>query len=211
MLLEDLLIEVQTKLSMASGLDVQTYGQPRIVSAIQSCFDTFFDKVFWDQYLTYEDFTLDGTTGIVTADLTTKIKRFVDIMYVWPQSYRSPLAKLKKDTNPAITRTPVYAPYNNAAKRFKVYPITTTGVITVAYRTKPARFTFGDDIDIDEELAIAGACVEYLSMEATNPVGMNRFEQAYNKRLEHLLYLEKNPEKSLYADTTPGIMDWRDS
>ena len=74
--LSTLIDRVADRLSMVAGTGVQTYAEDRIAEMIQHKFDVLFDEIWWPQFLTWETLTLDGTLGVVTIDLTEKVKRF---------------------------------------------------------------------------------------------------------------------------------------
>jgi hypothetical protein len=71
-----LITRVQEILSLSGGLGVQTYAQPKIVQYIQMGYTSLSEMRFWDDYTELETYTLDGTTGKVTTDLTNIIKSF---------------------------------------------------------------------------------------------------------------------------------------
>ena len=79
---------------MVAGTGVQVYAEDRIAEMIQHKFDVLFDEVFWPQFMSWEELTLDGTLGIVTTDMTSKIKRFDDIRVIFAENSNTPLTKL---------------------------------------------------------------------------------------------------------------------
>ena len=84
--LTELVTRTADRLSMVAGTGVQTYAEDRIAEMIQHKFDVLFEEAFWPQFLTWATFTLDGTLGIVTTDLTSLLKRYEDIRVVFPES-----------------------------------------------------------------------------------------------------------------------------
>ena len=79
---------------MVAGTGVQVYAEDRIAEMIQHKFDVLFDEVFWPQFLTWATWTLDGTLGVVTTDLTDLVKRFEDVRVVFPENSNTALTCL---------------------------------------------------------------------------------------------------------------------
>ena len=79
---------------MVAGTGVQTNSEDRIAAMIQHKFDVLFEERLWPQYFGRATWTLDGTLGVVTADLTSVVKRFEDIRVIFPTNSNRPLTKL---------------------------------------------------------------------------------------------------------------------
>ena len=104
---------VLTRLSMYSGLDSQTYAQPPIELIVRDTFENCFNRYWWPEYMTYgEIMTLTGTTGIVTTDLTAKIRRFSDIHSVYHDNANRPLPSTPLNTNLGEIRQRSIQPVN---------------------------------------------------------------------------------------------------
>ena len=101
--LTELITRTADRLSMVAGTGVQTYAEDRIAEMIQHKFDVLFSEVFWPQFLTWNEYTLDGTLGVVTADLTDTLKRFEDIRVIFVSSTNTPLTKLAASTTNPFT------------------------------------------------------------------------------------------------------------
>ena len=86
---------------MVAGTGVQVYAEDRIAEMIQHKFDVLFDEVFWPQFCTWYEWTLDATLGVVTTDLTDILKRYEDIQVIFPENSNTALTKLSNlTTNP---------------------------------------------------------------------------------------------------------------
>jgi predicted nuclease of predicted toxin-antitoxin system len=193
--LSQLIVRTADRLSMVAGTGVQTYAEDRIAEMIQHKFDVLFDEVFWPQFLTWGTFTLDGTIGIITTDLTTLLKRYEDIRVIFPDASTTPLTKMSPlTTNPYTLsgNTPVHyeslgsTDINKTSRVFQIWPKSATGNIIVQYRTKPDTFISTDNIDFDDQALILGAVFDYLEDDGTNPNATQKFQLLFEARIKQL-------------------------
>lgn len=182
-----LIDKVLIRLSAASGIDAQTYAEERVMMAIQHKFDALFDDMWWPQFLeTDELMTLTGTTGVVTINLSTKIKKFGDIRNIWLSGQTAPLPVMNEFINPATVKSACYTSVKNMTKVFKIVPETTTGNIRVAYATRPDTFIEGSEVDMDEQCMILGTCYDILEDEGSNPANADKFKSMFDARYRQL-------------------------
>jgi hypothetical protein len=179
------------RLSQVAGSSVQLYSEDRIAEMVQHKFDVLFDEAFWGQFVTFgESMTLDGSTGVVTTDLSSKIKRFDDIRVIFPDDSNTPLSALPEATlNPdTITGTTpaFYSPSTSALKVFKIWPLASTGSIQVTYRTKPDAFVDSDVVDFDDQALILGAAFDYAEDDGTNPAATDKLQNMFESRVKQL-------------------------
>ena len=191
-----------TRLSQVAGASVQLYSEDRIAEMIQHKFDVLFDEAFWGQFVTFgESMTLDGSTGVVTTDISYKIKRFDDIRVIFPDDSNTPITKLPEATlNPdTITGTTpaFYSPSTSSAKVFKIWPVASTGSIQVTYRTKPTAFVSADVVDFDEQALILGAAFDYAEDDGTNPAATDKLQNMFESRVKQLRNLRNDSPISL--------------
>lgn len=207
-----LITRVQSLLSLAGGLGVQTYAQPKIVEFIQMGYTTLCNKRFWNDYTTTGSFTLDGTTGRVTADLTNVIKSFKDIQYVWYEDYATPLPKAPNNRYGAMIRQLCFGNSGIASCPFVIYPITNIGNVYVRYRTRAnTPFTELDEVPMDEELIVRWAAMMYLTFDNANQAAIQLVTKMYGDHLAELERLEENHAKSLFSVTNQAVTDWHDA
>ncbi|MAG26316.1 hypothetical protein CMI47_12270 [Candidatus Pacearchaeota archaeon] len=180
---------------MVAGTGVQVYAEDRIAEMIQHKFDVLFDEVFWPQFFSWSQWTLDATLGVVTTDLTDLIKRFEDIAVVFPENSNTALTKISKlTTNPfeLAGTTPIHyealgPTFDNKTTRvFRVWPLASTGDIVVGYRTRPATFTSTVEVDFDDQALILGAVFDYLEDDGTNPNATQKFQLLFEARVKQL-------------------------
>jgi len=177
---------VLQRLALVEGLDAQIYAEPRIQLAVQHKFDLLFREYWIPEYTTWqEQFDLDGVNGVVTADLSTRIKDFRDIHSVfWEGSHKPmPIAPLStRDSD--VTYPSLRQLGTNTTKWFKVLPTNTSGKVHVSYRTKPPDFQDdGDQIHMDQQLLLLGSCWDVLEDDGTNPGASDKFRVLFQDAL----------------------------
>ena len=181
----DITTNVEKLLRMEAGMSVQQYSEDIIGKHLQDSFNRLFN-LYWlpDYYNAGEDFTLDGTTGKVTADLTTKIKRWRDVRFIWMKPYIQLLAVKPPQLAPSmlVGLVPMWQPISGD-KIFSIFPVTTVGTITVAYRTKPDDFTSNDTVPEDiASIMEAEAAYVYVSDDSANEIAIKRLGQLTESR-----------------------------
>jgi hypothetical protein len=190
--LSQLITRVQERISQAAGSGIQIYAEDRVAEMIWHKFETIFDTRFWPDYSTWETMTLDGTLGVVTTDLTDKIKRFEDIGIIYPEDSDTPLTRVTpfsmNPNNIGGTSARVYESYmaTDTSKVFRVWPRASTGNLEVFYRTKPDQFVAEDEILFDEQALILGAAWDYLEDDGTNPNASSKMERLYLDRVDQI-------------------------
>ena len=191
---------------MVAGPGVQTYAEDRIAEMIQHKFDVLFDQAFWPQFCNWSTFTLDGTLGIVTTDLTNLLARFDDIQVIYRSGGATAIPKLSVLTfNPFNLTGTVPLAYdsigasdtNRVSRRFNMWPKTATGDIVMRYRTKPDTFIPSDDIDFDDQALILGAVYDYLEDDGTNSNATQKFQNLFESRVSQLIDLHNSAPISL--------------
>ncbi len=193
--LTQLIDRIADRLSMVAGTGVQTYAEDRIAEMIQHKFDVLFEERFWPQFSNWATWTLDGTLGVPTADLTDIVKRFEDIGVIFPTNSNRALSKMKWLTLNPLTlsgSTPINyqaIPTVNPIKTqkvFHVWPKTSTGTLEAYYRTRPDTYTATDEVDFDDQALILGATFDYLEDDGTNPNATQKFRLLFEARVKQL-------------------------
>ncbi len=168
-----LVVRVEKRLRLVAGVSAQLYAEDTILHSIQTSFDRLFKIRWWPMYSTYSTWTLDGTTGKVTTDLTTLVKEFTDLRRIWYDVDSSPLMRFPSDLRPEnVTGTTAryWEPLKQEIDRvFRIIPILTTGDVHAHYRTKPDDFLITDTIFLDPLLLELAASYEYTVTDGANP------------------------------------------
>lgn len=186
---DDMIQEVITRLSMYAGTSAQTYAEDRIGAMIQHKFDVLFDEEWWPQFCAWAEYTLDGSTGVVTADLSSVVKEWKDIRVIHAEDKRTPLPLLPHSINPYTLSgtTPMYVEfYDSATKIFRIWPLAATGDVQLHRRTKPTDFADDDDVNFDSEALILGACWDYSEDDGANPGAIEKFKNMFEARVRQL-------------------------
>lgn len=199
------------RVQLATGPDVQVYAEEPIKEIIQHKFDVLFDDVWWPQFFNPgEEFTLDGSTGKVTEDISTKIKRYQDIKHVWYSTYPTPIGRISGRINTSIITSWTFGPSSD--KVFKLYPANTTGTVVVAYRTKPNDFDDETDvIDMDEHLIVLGSAYDYINGLGYNTSAEQKLLTMFNERYDQVKKQVEQVETSIDPQYGVSISGWQDA
>lgn len=210
-----LIEDTEKLLSMAAGIDVQIHVEDRLSLILQQNFTMLFDEFFWDDYTSYDTFTLDGTTGKITGTVAGKIIRFVDIHSVYYEKENVPLPRVRISENPTLIRRRSFGPYNleKPTHVFKVFPVDTSGDIHVWFRTLPIWNDLdpdADDIAMDATLLTVAAAYSFLVDDGTNQNAEAKLKAMYDKRFVQLRRLEAQHGVLKASQTDAGSypMDW---
>lgn len=191
-----LIARIEARMALAAGIDVQTVDEPRLMEMLRHKYNVVFDANWWYDYLTLEEFTTNGTTGVITGTVADKIRRFADIHSVFSNRDPNPLPLLTLGANPLLRNRSALAPFtSDATKMFKVYPIDTAATIQVWYRTRmpDEDWEEGDDdveVNMDDELLIAGTVADYIFDDGSNPEAADKYLKMYQDRLDQLQKLQ---------------------
>lgn len=211
MTFRDAIDAVLTRLRMETSFATQLYSEEAIGMGIQHKFDTLFDEYWMPQFMTYqEQYTLDGTTGRVIGNLSTKLKRFEDIRHVHNMYSVYPLPRAPDNVRAQDISIPCVQPDSDPTKVFRVLPINSTGDIWLTYRTKPDDFANDDDvINMDKQLIILGTCYDMLEDDSTNPGAADKFKAMFDARVKQYQRMQFNiPQTSSPMETFP-LNRWR--
>ncbi len=191
-LFEDLIQQTIRRIGQVTGTSVQIYAEDLIGDMIQHKFDVMFEEVWWNQFMNWLDATLDGTTGVVTVDvsgLPNPLVRFEDIHSIFYEDSDRPLPRFPDFTNPdnVTGTTPQYIEaVSNAQKVFRILPLTATKPIKIHYRSLPTQFVVGDTVNFDSQALILGSAYDYLEDDSTNPGATEKMSNMFESRIRQL-------------------------
>lgn len=149
--LQEICNNVITEIGLVSGSAVQTYTEPQAVLAVNRMFDYMVGKQQWDHLTTWDRFTLDGVTGVVTGSFEG-VRDANDIKQVRPLRLRTTISRaigtqfLDAEGNDPVYWSPIAWNASNAAKLIKFWPINATGTVDVLSLKRPAVFEGPNDI-----------------------------------------------------------------
>lgn len=185
--LGDIILDVETNLSMMGGIDVQTYAQPRIVLAINQSFVQLFQKRFWKRHRTYVNRTLDPLTGFPVTPLENV--QYEDIQHIWADKAPRPLVEVPSGVNPNAISVRGYLPHPTQVLR--VVPLGRVKNIDIVYRSRPAtRFTETEQVPFDDIALCYNACALLTVSDGANMALAKKFETMLADRVNQLEKME---------------------
>lgn len=186
--IQELVERIETRLFLASGLDVQTHAEDQIIEMVRSQYNFLFDDHFDIDHTYVMQQTLDGTTGQVTGDLSADILRFQDINCVlWDQD-ETPLPVLTIGANPSFVRRRCITASSNKTKVFRMVPPDETGPVWIWYRTRLANSVWSDaqydtEVPLDDEMLILGCVYEFLVNDGSNQIAIGEYKKKFDARV----------------------------
>jgi len=216
--LSDLITGIETELHQVAGPATQIYGQDMLIARINDAFITFFEdkSTIWKRFLDFTSYTLDGTTGKATTDVSATYKEYDHIVAVYPADSDHPLVKWNTRRNPSLISgsSPVMVkPTSTATKIFQVLPLTATGNVTVLGRVRPAGWPY-DDLDEVVEfdyLAIQHFVVwQELADEGANPSKAEDALNLFKNRWSQLVANQGQEPISYNGGSGQIPTQWRD-
>ena len=186
----DLITQTTTALSMVTGPGVQKYAEDRIAQYLQEIFDVAFSELWWPDYMQWFERTIDGTDGVVTANIDT-VLRFEDIRAVFKADTDITLTLLPSSVNPFNISGTTVRYYeglaeDTATKVIQFWPKTSTDSVVIAARVHPSDFISTDIVKMDRTLLTNGAAWKYSEDRGTNPGATQKFQISFESRLNQL-------------------------
>lgn len=172
---ERVLYELRTQ----AGLSTQIYAEDVILTNIQSTFDELMNMsdVFWPDYMKWNTWTVDGTTGEVTDDITAELTRHEDIRMMWYDQRDYPIQRLPSMQRYDKVRgvATFWEPLLQDPKIFRILPIDTpTASLLVHHKIRPASFVADDDVCwMDLDMIACGAAYYFLAGEGAEADATN--------------------------------------
>jgi hypothetical protein len=203
--------KVLQRLALVEGLDAQIYAEPRIQLSVQHKFDLIFREYWIPEYTTIqEQFTLDGSTGVITGDLVDKVKDWRDIHSIFSETSKKPLPIAPMSVRDQdITYHSVRQNARDKSKWFKILPVNTTGNVWITYRTKPDDFAEDEDeIFMDTQLLLLGTCWDVLEDDGTNPGASDKFKMLFQDALSQFNRSQFNIPLDTIMSTRSVVNRW---
>lgn len=194
----DIVNDVIVELSQVPGLATQVYASPRIAQYVENTFDLLFDEQWWDEYMTWGTYAVDGANGYLTSDVTGPLgyplTRYTDIRHVFPENSNRELRELPPGVNPFTITTSgggraVYrAPDSTYTSRpLRLWPNAATGNVVLSWRQRPPHpFGNTDVVLLDRLMLTYGAAWMYLSDDSTAPGQQQKMQTLFQKRVRQM-------------------------
>lgn len=211
--LNDLIHRCLLRLRQVPGVTTQAYSEENIVTLLEEVYDEVRSLRWWDHLMSFEERTLDGTTGKVTVPFVGARERFRDVQAVYYDRQNSPLSMVHQHANPnrysgtiprAVEALPLSQFDESGSHLFRVWPLTSVGTVYVRIRLDPYVDLFDVNVNrtipFDATAMINGTCMKYAVSDGTNPGAVMEFDRAYNERIMRL---------QQQHDSTPLVLDDR--
>lgn len=189
--IKQLIERIETRLFMVAGLDVQIHAEGQIEEMLRGVYNSLFDDFWYPEFTLFCTAQLNGTTGEVTEDLSTKILRFKDIHTVYWDEEEDPLPRLTPGASLSRVRTRCIMPSGNPQSVFKLYPVDETGPVHIWYRTRIADDVWENQkydtiINMDDEVLMLGVVYEFLVMDDSNTTAAQEYKAKYQLRQKQI-------------------------
>jgi hypothetical protein len=161
-------------------------------------FDLLFRKRKWEWLNSWETFTPDGTTGLVTETFVGKADFFGNIVEVRDSlSDRKIASPVNREHlrvsggSDVMYYTPLrFDDANYATKLIKLWPITAVNTIDVLLRYKPVNFVPADTVPFPRDVIAHAATWDLLDSDGINPTAASKaqtlFDISYKDLIEQL-------------------------
>lgn len=187
----DLIVDIESELYQVAGISTQVYAQDMLMRKIINAYLMIAtDPEFkWKRFRTTTEYTLDGTTGRTTADVSLTYRTFDDIYSVFPENSNEPLKSggVRHNLRLITGTTPqIYVP--DSVGIIRIVPTTAVGKIIVVgrYLPKVSGFTLGDTIPFDYLAIVYFVCWQSALDDGANPAMAEKFQQLYENRIKQL-------------------------
>lgn len=186
--------EALTMCAQVSGTSVQTYTEPFALIGVNRMFEQIFMKRKWEHLWTWEQKTLDGTTGLVTTAFSDVVS-WVDIDEMRPGGQSDTITQSVANEHTVVTGSlPLYytvLPWDHAdadTKFVKFWPITATGTVDFHIAHRPAAFAVDDDIvPMDKTLMVTGLTWWMLADDGLNPASADKAQVVFDNYYQDLV------------------------
>jgi len=188
--------EVERLVGEAAGAGVQIHAEDGMLETLNRVARLAFTRFTWDQYVNWQELTLDGTTGLITdEEAFLDVSGVEDFLAIYRQGETIPLPKLDRKANPfRMTGTKVLCwtvlPYNHddfQAKRLQFWPRTATDTLEVCTRLDPTPFVFEDEIHMDRDILVAGTAWLTTLGDDLNPAAAEGYKNFMDERFSTIM------------------------
>ena len=220
-LFSKLIADVVERVSLVPGTGTQVYAEDRIAQMLQDKFDAVFSELWWPDYTRWFTRTIDGSTGLATLDLRSEgttlpssdgdgIATFLDVRAVYISTRDDALPHTPRGINPnRLTGTVArYIEGIQDSKLIKFWPITATSTVNIHARSHPGTFNNASVVYMDRMLLVAGATWDYLEDDATAPGAAEKFQVAFESRLQQLKELSAQHPIEFMAERNTVPDQW---
>ena len=185
-----------TQMGLVSGTGVQTYTEPKVKLAVNRVFNFLWNKTRWPHLWTWEQYTLDGTTGKISGTVSL-VRRWEDIVDVRVGGQETPIPFPSANEHTVQTTSgnqPLYRtvlPWDDTlaeSKFFQFWPLTATGPVDMLIGHRPDVFSKDyDKVPMDYDLMIDGCVWWMLKDDGSNPKSAVEAKEAFDITYQDLV------------------------
>lgn len=188
----ELIVEVEKELALVAGTAVQTYAEDHIAHHLQQEFNDIFEKRWWEEYSSWQTYTLDGTTGKPSSDISSTLNRITDISVMYRGGTNVRILLAPQSINPTIitgSTALFYAPVLETTPNriFKVYPVTAVGTVDCYVRTYPGEFDDDSPVKFDADYLVLSAAKNMCATDGGGSLQLQDLEQRRQRAEERVL------------------------
>lgn len=187
--------EVERLVGEAAGAGVQIHAEDGMLETLNRVARLAFTRFSWDQFITWQEVELDGTTGLITTESFSDVDGLQDFLGIYREGEETPLPKLARSSNPfLLTGDRVLCwtelAYNHAdytTKRLQFWPRTATTTLQVCTRLDPTPFDFADETYMDRDILVAGTAWLTTLGDDLNPAAAEGYKQFMDERFATII------------------------
>lgn len=192
-----LITNVQEGIGEVAGPGVQAFSEERIHKAIKRTFNMLWVKYPWEQYKTWNQLTIDGSTGVVTVtNVLHTLRRFHDVITVRRTNTNSVVTPLPNKLNPyTISGTTVQhytsLPVSSSdytLKKLLFWPLATADIVDICHKVYPTTIDLTtQELYLDDDLIEYGAMMMMLATEDLSEGGYQLARELFDMRYTDIM------------------------
>jgi len=201
-----------------SGPGVQTYSEDIVFDSVVRGFDLMFKRRFWEQYIKWFSSPLDGTLGIISSNLLSKVRDFEDFIAVYRNGQTFPLPIKPSRLNPyaigtgnrVLMWTSLHVTDTNyAGRKLQFYPVASTDTVNIGAREYPLSaeaeaWDWEDVMYLDMHLLTYAGAYAVLASDDLNSQAASMAQAAMESKYKDIVSgLSSHPLASTYRSGIP--------
>lgn len=206
---QDIIVTAQAMIGEVAGPGVQLFTDDLMLANLGRIFDMVFIKRPWENYLRWDQWDLDGVSGLVSStNPYGDVRGLEDFIVIFRDGEAVPIPLASNRENPFLqTGTRVAAwtslPYSSTSylsKRIQFWPKTSVGKIVSCVRLHPGQIIPTTKFYLDRQLLEFGLAWITLDSDATNVGSADTFKQLYDLRYRDLTKALANHPMHIHGD-----------
>lgn len=189
--IQQLIERIETRLFLLPGLDVQIHAEGQLEEMLRGVYNQLFEDFWYPEFTYFMSSTLDGVSGKLVDDISSKVKRFADISTVYWDEDEEPLPRVLPGTALNRVRRRSILPCSDPKSVFQVVPADETGPVHFWYRTRIADEVWDNQlydtvINFDDDVLLFGVVYEFLVNDDSNNRATEEYKQKFYGRQQQM-------------------------